>query len=79
VEGSPAELERGDGERATAFGGVSRGGTTGGAWRARRAPGIAGVGKTGAIEGGFGRGSARGRPVAALAANAVTASKQRAR
>src|SRR6185312_12208656 len=29
VEGSPAELERSDGERATAFGGVSHGGTTG--------------------------------------------------
>ena len=73
MEGSRAELERSDGERTTAFGGVLRGGTRGARDERGRRQGLPVWAKPGAREGGFGRGSARGRPVAAPAANAVTA------
>ena len=49
------------------------------AWQARGAAREGGLGENMGREGGLARGAARGRPVAAPAANAVTASKQRVR
>jgi hypothetical protein len=64
---------------ATAFGGVSRGGATGARGERGRRQGCRCEGKTRGGRGGFGRGSARGRPVAAPVANAVTARNREGR